>query len=141
MADSENHIDNPTETQTPYNAYQEALFAAWNELSAVREEEKSLMTLANAIRLMVQSCNERAITVKELRGKLQDIGYDLSKYKNPLASIHTAANRMVESNELAWFDDDGNKLTSGPEMKPVLMAEPDATAMAGMLGENTAGEK
>jgi hypothetical protein len=101
------------------------------------------MTLADAIRLMIQCyCTpERSLTVKEVRAKLQDIGYDLSKYKNALASIHTAANRMVESGEIIWVDDEGNKLKAGPEMKPVLTAEADHTTMLGMMGENSAGDK
>lgn len=156
------------------NPYQEALFKAWSELSALQEEEKRLivqrarlrqtcdalwplafpeeasqypdinsMTLADAIRMMVQCycAPDRNLTVKEIRGKLQDIGYDLSRYKNPLASIHTAANRMVESGELNWVDDQVNKLTIGPEMRSVLTSEPDPTAVLGMMGENSAGEK
>jgi hypothetical protein len=151
--------------------YKTALFQAWRELTDAQEEEKKLlvkkarlkatcdalwplafpdstypdissMTLADAMRLIVQSCNERPVTVKEIRGKLQDLGFDLTKYKNPLASIHTAATRMVDSEELAWVDDEGNKLTAGPEMKPVLKAEAgDVGAMLGMMGENSAGEK
>jgi hypothetical protein len=101
------------------------------------------MTLADAIRLMVQCyCTpERSISIKEIRAKLQDIGYDLAKYKNPLASIHTAANRMVESDEINWVDDEGNKLKAGPEMKPVLTSEPNPTAVRGLMGQNSAGEK
>jgi hypothetical protein len=155
----------------PTAPYKSAIFRAWQELTEAKEEEKKLLvrkarlkasvdalwplafpdstypditslTLADAIRLMVQSCNERPITIKEIRGKLQDLGFDLSKYKNPLASIHTAATRMVDSEELSWVDDDGNKLTAGPEMKPVLKAEAgDVGAILGMMGENSAGEK
>jgi hypothetical protein len=99
------------------------------------------MSLADAIRLMVKSCSERYITVKEIRGKLQDIGFDLSKYSNPLASIHTAASRMVASEELNWVDDDGKKLTAGKELKPVLSTEaPGYSEVLGMLG-NSAGEE
>jgi hypothetical protein len=151
--------------------YRSAIFKAWQELQEAQEEEKKLlikkarlkatvdalwpmafpdsntspdinsMTLADAIRMLVQSCTGRSTTIKEIRGKLQDLGYDLSKYKNPLASIHTATTRMVESEELVWVDDEGNKLTAGPEMKPVLKAEADLGAMLGMMGENSAGEK
>ena len=150
--------------------YKSAIFQAWQELQEAQEEEKKLtirkarlkatvdalwplafpdsgypditsMTLADAIRLLVQSCNDRTITVKEIRGKLQDLGFDLSKYANPLASIHTAAARMVESDELKWVDDEGKKLTSGPEMKPVLGPETDPAALLGMMGENSAGDK
>ena len=81
------------------------------------------MTLADVIRLLVKACNGRSTNIKEIRNRLQDIGYDLSKYKNPLASIHTAANRMVESGELSWYDEDGNRLTEGENMKSVLTPE------------------
>jgi len=160
-------IEEEQEQESPYQA---AIFKAWTELAQLREEEKALvvkkarlkqtidalwplafpdqelpdinsMTLADAIRLMVQSCNERPITVKEVRGKLQDIGFDLSKYKNPLASIHTAATRMVDSGELNWVDDDGNKLVAGEKMKPILTSQPDPAELLGAMGENSAGEK
>jgi len=160
--------DNPANDVNPY---QSAIFQAWRELQEVQEQERQLtikkarlkqtvealwplafpdnenppdissMTLADAIRLMVRSCSGRYISVKEIRGKLEDIGFDLSKYANPLASIHTAASRMVASEELNWVDDDGKKLTAGPEMKPVLASEPEYGALSGMLGENSAGEK
>jgi len=170
MADTANNQPSPSQTDETA-AYKSAIFKAWQELSEVQEQEKQIlikkarlkqsvdalwplafpdadtppdinsMTLADAIRLLVQSCSGRYITIKEVRGKLEDIGFDLKKYANPLASIHTAAARMVASEELTWVDDDGKKLTAGPELKPVPSSEPNYAEVLGMLGENSAGEK
>jgi hypothetical protein len=83
----------------------------------------SSLSLADAIRLVIHS-TERGITAKEIRGKLDDLGYDLSKHENPLASIHTAAKRMIDTEELIWVDDHNKKLSAGPELKPVPEAGP-----------------
>jgi hypothetical protein len=148
----------------PDNPYLHALTRAWAELFSLQEDEKRLtlkkaqlkntidalfplafpeaasgpdianMSLANAIRLVVQSSGGRAVTVKEVRGKLQDLGFDLAKYENPLASIHTAARRMVESEELTWVDDEGKKLQAGPEMKNIPDSTPSEERLNELLG-------
>lgn len=160
MSDND-RIDNP---------YIPAVIKAWTDLQELQEQERQLtirkaqlkqtidalfplaypgiqptlditsMTLADAIRLVVKSCG-RPISIKETRGKLEDLGVDLSKYSNPLASIHTAVARMIESEELMWTDDEGKKLSPGPELKSVPSTEPDIAALLGMMGENTSGEK
>ena len=160
MADDES-VDNP---------YVPAIMKAWVDLQEAQEQERQLtlkkaqlkqtidaifplafpdfktevditsMTLADTIRLVVKSCG-RPVSVKEMRGKLQDLGFDLSKYSNVLASIHTAIARMVDSEELIWTDEDGKKISAGPELKPVASNEPDIGALLGMMGDNTAGEK
>ena len=72
------------------------------------------LPLAEAIRVIFRSSDE-SYNATDLRDKLQDIGYDLARFKNPLASIHTAIKRMVEAEELSWVD---NKvLESGEKMK------------------------
>ena len=84
----------------------------------------SSMTLANAIRTVIGG-SHRPITAIEMRGRLTDLGYDLAKYENPMASIHTAMNRMVESEEMIYVEEDNKKKFSpGPELKPVPTAEP-----------------
>jgi hypothetical protein len=83
------------------------------------------LSLANAIRMIVGAA-DRGITAIEMRGRLMDMGYDLSEYENPLASIHTAMNRMVESDEFEWEQNDDNKkrVVAGPELKSVPPPEP-----------------
>ncbi len=68
---------------------------------------------------MVIGGADRPITAIEMRGKLTDLGFDLSKYDNPLANIHTAMNRMVEAEEMQWVDVDEKKAVPGPQLKQV----------------------
>lgn len=84
------------------------------------------MSLANAIRLVVGSI-DRPISAVEMRGKLMDLGFDLSKYDNPLANIHTAMNRMVEAEELVWANEEENKALPGTELKTVPTPLPAKT--------------
>lgn len=101
--------------------------ALWSLAYPGEPEDVSSMTLANAIRLIINSTG-RAVTVKEIRSRLNDIGFDLSKYGNPLASIHTAASRMIATEELVYVEDeDEKKLAAGPELKPVPPPETPQT--------------
>jgi hypothetical protein len=86
----------------------------------------SSMSLANAIRMVIGGA-DRPITAIEMRGKLTDLGFDLTKYDNPLANIHTAMNRMVESDEMQWTDIDEKKAMPGPELKHVQTPLPAPT--------------
>ena len=82
----------------------------------------SSMSLADAIRMVIGGI-DRPVNAIEMRGKLLDIGFDLSKYDNPLANIHTAMNRMVEAEEMTWADDEEKKALPGPELKSVPAPE------------------
>ena len=86
----------------------------------------SSMSLANAIRMVIGGA-DRPITAIEMRGKLTDLGFDLTKYDNPLANIHTAMNRMVESDEMQWADIDEKKAMPGPQLKHVQAPLPEPT--------------
>jgi hypothetical protein len=86
----------------------------------------SSMSLANAIRMVIGGA-DRPMTAIEMRGKLTDLGFDLTKYDNPLANIHTAMNRMVESDEMQWVDIDEKKAMPGPELKHVQPPLPAPT--------------
>lgn len=148
--------DNETD-KTP-NPYEDALWKAYNELNDIKKQEHELTvrklrlnqtvnalfpivypldqtadinsySLANAIRLVIKS-TDRGISAKEVRGKLQDLGFDFSKYSNPLASIWTASKRMIEAEELVLNDDeDEKKLIAGPELKPVPETEDRVAAL------------
>jgi hypothetical protein len=78
------------------------------------------LTLSNAIRLVISSTG-RPISALEIRGKLKDWGYDLDKFENPMASIHTALSRMEEADELSRkpSEDGKKKFEPGPELKSV----------------------
>jgi hypothetical protein len=128
------------------NPYEVALNAAFDELQKLKEQEREIairkaklretmnalsplvfpnkvdinsMSLPNAMRLILGSAG-RPLNAAEFLSKLEDIGFDVAKFDNPLANIHTAMNRMVESDELQWVQVEGKKKAiPGPELKPV----------------------
>ena len=55
--------------------------------------------LTDACRLIVRGAGV-ALMPTEVRQRLQSIGFDLSKYSNDLAAIHTILKRLNESGEL-----------------------------------------
>ena len=137
---------------TGTNPFEAAIWKAFQELESIKQQQEQLvfrkmrlkstidalwpivypadgdssvasMSLADAIRTVIRS-SDRAMTPKEIRYKLGEIGFDLSKYTNALASIWTAAKRMVDAEELVFVpDEDEKKLAAGPELKTV----PEAT--------------
>lgn len=130
-----------------YNPYRDALEMALAEFKALQEQERQIairkanvkasikalaplvnqkstdvnsLGLADAIRLVFGGTS-RTLSPIEVRGKLEDLGFNLSNFENPLASIHTALNRMVDTNELVSSKSEDNKkrVGAGPELKPV----------------------
>jgi hypothetical protein len=83
----------------------------------------SEFSLSNAVRFVFNGlADERSLSAIDVRTKLEDLAYDLSKYENPLASIHTCMRRMVETEELVIKPtDEGNKkqFEAGPQLKSV----------------------
>jgi hypothetical protein len=57
--------------------------------------------LTDACRLVVRGAGV-PVTPPEVRQRLQAIGFDLSKYQNDLAAIHTILKRLNESGELRF---------------------------------------
>jgi hypothetical protein len=76
------------------------------------------LSLSDAIRLMIRSTRDGLSRVG-IRDKLTEMGYDLRKFKNPMASIHTAVDRMVESEEFVPTPSDEKKVEAGPELKSI----------------------
>src|SRR5471032_682901 len=58
--------------------------------------------LTDACRLIVRGAGV-PLTPTEVRQRLQSIGFDLSKYANDLAAIHTILKRLNESGELRFI--------------------------------------
>ena len=133
--------------------YEKALYAAFEEMSQVREKERELafrkaqlqqtvsalyplvfpdtpdlnsMSLPNAMRLIMHSAG-RNLTAHDFKTKLEDLGFDISKFDNPLANIHTAMTRMVDSDEFYWAEkEEGKKKVGpGPELKSVPSEIPE----------------
>jgi hypothetical protein len=149
--------------------YSDALFAAYSELSQLSEQEREIgirkaqlresvkaltplvygnavdinaLSLPDAMRLVFRSAG-RALSANDFRTKLQDFGFDLEKYSNPLANIITAMNRMVESDEMEWVKGTATKtVTPGPNLKSLPELEPLPEPPVGLtkLIEFTEGE-
>jgi hypothetical protein len=89
-------------------------------------------SLSNAIRFIFNGLEvNRTLSAIEVRGRLQDLGYDLSEYENPLASIHTCMRRMIETEELIVNRTEDNKkeFQPGPELKAVPEPTPTISAL------------
>jgi hypothetical protein len=97
------------------------------------------LSLPDAMRLVIRSAG-RGLNANDFKTKLEDIGFDTSKYENPLANIMTAMNRMVENDEMIWMQTDGKKTAGpGPELKQVPQEVPKtlplpAQPVPGLLG-------
>ncbi len=69
------------------------------------------VTLADAMRTVMGTAAmarpNTVFTAKIVRDLLQEMGFDLSKFSNPLASIHTAIARMQRAGELISMGDVG----------------------------------
>jgi hypothetical protein len=91
------------------------------------------LSLSDAIRLMIHS-STAGLSPIEIRTKLRDLGYDLSKFKTPMASIHTAVNRMLESEELVKVpdpdqDEEKEKIEAGKNFKVPTLPEPSMSGL------------
>ncbi len=139
------------------NPYETALNAAYEELEKLKAQELEIalrkaklretmeallplvfpdtvdvnsLSLPNAMRLILRSSG-RALNAADFLTKLTDIGFDVKKFDSPLANIHTAMTRMVESDEMVWVEINGKKKAiPGPELKPMPQEVPQATLKA-----------
>jgi hypothetical protein len=60
------------------------------------------MGLTDAIRLVIRGAGV-PMTPIEIRDRLQAIGFDVSKYANDLAAVHTIVKRLNQSGELRFI--------------------------------------
>lgn len=89
-------------------AKQRRKVAAWQELYATEDGEElpsphqlesllDLGGLTDAIRTVLRASRKEWINTSEIMTGLRDLGFPLSKYKAPMASIITTVNRLVPS--------------------------------------------
>ena len=57
--------------------------------------------LTDACRVLLKSA-ARPMTALDLRDRLQSVGFDLERYANALAAIHTVLKRLTESDEVRF---------------------------------------
>jgi hypothetical protein len=151
-------LDKVREISEHDDVFWAALLRANRELESVKEQEKELalkraqlnetikaliplvipekadinsLSLPNAIRVIFNGLDsDRYLTAVDVKTKLLDLGFDLSKYgDNPQANITATINRMAENDELRLVVDGESqkkKFEAGPELKspPQVIADP-----------------
>ena len=162
---------NPLQAADSASVYREALDRVWNELEEIKEQKKDLAireaqlnetmkalmplagawkaniseyTLSNAVRFVFNGlAPDRTLSAIEVRTKLEDIGYNLTEYENPLASIHTCMRRMIETEELIVIKTEDNKkeFQPGPELKSVPEPQPIFTGLPSLLNAGAEREE
>ena len=128
------------------DTYTSALFAAWEELAKLSEEERGIavrkaqlrqtanalyplvfpdavdiesLSLPDAMRLVLRSSG-RGLSANDFKTKLEDIGFNLEQYSDPMANILTAMRRMVDAEEMQWVPNAPRRTVEAtPELKPV----------------------
>lgn len=67
------------------------------------------LTLADAMRMVMSNTAladpKATFNAKKIRDLLRGMGFDVDRYNNPLASIHTAMQRMIAAGELVPYGD------------------------------------
>lgn len=85
--------------------------------------------LTDACRVVLKGAR-RPMTPVDVRDRLDAIGFDLSKYSNSLAAIHTILKRLHESGEVLFVERPGGKFAC--EWRQTLApARPSAPRPAG----------
>jgi hypothetical protein len=79
--------------------------------------------LTDACRLALRNA-PTPLTALELRDRLASIGIDLSKYSNPLASIHTVLRRMREAGEIVERNREYDERTAYVSVLPAAVRKP-----------------
>jgi hypothetical protein len=160
---SDQPTDNPLLNVDTAVLYRAALERAWNELAVIIEQKKQIATreaqlnetvraltplvgewtpdltelsLSNAVRFVFNGLAiGRTLSAMDVRTKLEELGYNLSEYENPLANIHTCMRRMIDSEELTLVETKDNKkqFEAGPELKSVPLPEPIVKDTEGKL--------
>lgn len=80
--------------------------------------------LTDACRVVLKGAR-RAMTPPEVRDRLDAIGFDLSKYTNSLAAIHTVLKRLHDAGEVLFVERPRGKFACEwrPSLWPVLASE------------------
>lgn len=111
-------------TQSDYRRALDAAIQEYERLSRQRAEiDQRLAQLVQTIGNLSRLCNltptvalgltdacrmilkvaGHPLTVAEIRAQLEAMGFDLSKYSNPLASIHTVLKRLCQASEAKFL--------------------------------------
>lgn len=58
--------------------------------------------LVDVVRVALRKAGERGLTAIDTRDALQNSGFDISGFTNPLASVHTTLKRLIAQGEAAY---------------------------------------
>ena len=133
-------------TTEQYRLALDAAVREYEELGAKRREiDERLAQLAQTIGTLNRLCGfvstvqwgltdscrvvlkgaRQAMTPMDVRDRLEAIGFDLSKYTNRLAAIHTVLKRLHEAGEVLFIERPGGKFACEwrPSLRPMLASE------------------
>ena len=90
--------------------------------------------LTDACRVVLKNAG-RAMTPIEVRDRLEAIGFDLGRYTNSLAAVHTVLKRLNQSQEVLFVEHPSGKFACEWRhmIRPVLLSE---TALAAHLASH-----
>lgn len=95
-----------------------ATIAALSRMLDEEFVEEDAMGLTDAIREAFRSIGQSGTMIPtEVRGRLEMLGYDVSKYGNVMASVHTIINRLASKGEIRQI---GTRSDNKPSYQWVL---------------------
>jgi hypothetical protein len=83
--------------------------------------------LTDACRVVLRNAG-RAMTPTEVRDRLESIGFDLARYANSLAAVHTVLKRLNQSQEVLFVEHPSGRFAC--EWRPVRPAPLSERALA-----------
>ena len=80
--------------------------------------------LTDACRVVLKNAGT-PVTPTEVRDRLESIGFDLAKYSNSLAAVHTVLKRLNESKEVLFVEHPSGRFACEwrQSVRPVLLSE------------------
>jgi hypothetical protein len=95
--------------------------------------------LTDACRVILKNAG-KPMTPTEVRDRLESIGFDLTKYTNSLAAVHTVLKRLHQAQEVLFVEYLSGKFACEwrPSLRPVLFSE---GALAAHLASHAAPER
>jgi hypothetical protein len=75
------------------------MIAGFSDALGEKFVEEDSLGLTDAIRQAFKT-SDASLTPTDLRGRLESLGYDTSKYGNLMASVHTVINRLLHQEQI-----------------------------------------
>jgi hypothetical protein len=94
--------------------------------------------LTDACRVVLKNAG-KPMTPTDVRDRLESIGFDLDKYSNSLAAVHTVLKRLNEAKEVLFVEQPSGRFACEwrQSVRPVLLSE---TALAAHLAAHAEPE-